>query len=126
MQNCVIIKYPSSLSEMKMIKVSHTLESYKKCSLTQCSSKEIHTCQSNYFQFGINHIQSVLIQTDATIHQSQCFLKYAILLYSCISLYITYTQILACWETCNFSDITTWSHGIGKKKNHEYGQTRIL
>lgn len=114
--------YPSTLSEMKMIQVSHTLESYEKSSLTQCPSKEIRTCQSKYFQFGINHIQSVLIQTDATIHQSQYFLRYAIFKYSNISLYIIYTQVLACWETCNFSDTTTWSHGIGKKNVHEYGQ----
>lgn len=23
---------------------------------------------------------------------------------------------------CNFSDITTWNHGIKKKSAHEYGQ----
>lgn len=88
-------KYLPAVSEMKKTKVSHLQESYKKCSLTQCSLEEICICQSNYFQFGINHIQSVLIQTAVTIHKSEYFLENAILLYSCISFYIyTHRRLL--------------------------------
>lgn len=111
---------------MKMIKVSHTQESYKKCSLTQCSLEEICICQSNYFQFGINHIQSVLIQTAATIHKSQYFLENAILLYSCMSLYILYiyTHRHTFIGKHVISQISPNGimHFKKKKSVHEYGQ----